>query len=512
MKKIFLSPMLFSLLVTIVLRSNAQSWTLTGNASTNPTTNFIGTKDNKALAFRTNNIERMRISASGNLGIGTKSPLAKLQVSGGSPVSLSAPGYLTIGNTTDYNMGLDLNTIQARYNGVANSLLLNYYGGAVWMGSHNGNGTLPAFYANTDGRVAIGSSVLSSAALTVNTNAALGGINVTDPGSNYILYSTKSGDGNGIYVSKTKSSSNFDATIYSSNSGNNGAGVMAISTNGDGVDAYSTTSFGMAASSIYYHAFYATTDNYQSCYAGYFNGYVFASDGYLTGSDKNLKQNIKDFTSAMEIINQLHPKQYDYRHDGNYKLMNLPQGEHYGLIAQDVETILPNLVKDSKFETRYGRANPDKENIKNSETISFKALNYTELIPIMIKGMQELQEVNEKQENRIKQLEKTIEKLSGNSTTTSTKLFYESSGAYLKQNAPNPFTQNTIIYCNVPPSAKLAQLMIYDQDGSKIKSFVLNNGINNITISAGSLSSGDYVYSLFIDGKNIDSKKMILTK
>ena len=169
----------------------------------------------------------------------------------------------------------------------------------------------------------------------------------------------------------------------------------------------------MAASSIYYHAFYATTDNYQSCYAGYFNGYVFASDGYLTGSDKNLKQNIKDFTSAMEIINQLHPKQYDYRHDGNYKLMNLPQGEHYGLIAQDVETILPNLVKDSKFETRYGKANPDKENIKNSETISFKALNYTELIPIMIKGMQELQEVNDKQEQRIETFRKSNRKIIG---------------------------------------------------------------------------------------------------
>ena len=65
---------------------------------------------------------------------------------------------------------------------------------------------------------------------------------------------------------------------------------------------------------------------------------------HYAGSD-HLKQNINDFSSAMEIINQLHPKYYEYRHDSHYQLMNLPKGEHYDLIAQDVEKILPGLVK-----------------------------------------------------------------------------------------------------------------------------------------------------------------------
>lgn len=57
-------------------------WSLTGNAGTTPGANFIGTSDNKALVFKTNGSERMRVDASGNLGVGTATPSDKLDVSG----------------------------------------------------------------------------------------------------------------------------------------------------------------------------------------------------------------------------------------------------------------------------------------------------------------------------------------------------------------------------------------------------------------------------------------------
>jgi hypothetical protein len=52
----------------------AQSWSLTGNAGTNPLTNFLGTTDTERLVFKTDAIERATILSNGRFGIGTSAP------------------------------------------------------------------------------------------------------------------------------------------------------------------------------------------------------------------------------------------------------------------------------------------------------------------------------------------------------------------------------------------------------------------------------------------------------
>lgn len=78
---------------------SSKAWSLLGNSGTNSGTNFLGTTDNVSLRFRTNNTERVVVDSTGNVGIGTSSPLYKLHVNATSnPLYL---GGLQSGSSSD---------------------------------------------------------------------------------------------------------------------------------------------------------------------------------------------------------------------------------------------------------------------------------------------------------------------------------------------------------------------------------------------------------------------------
>ena len=70
-------------------------WSLTGNTSTIPGLNFIGTKDNVGFQLNTNNTPRMFVTNTGNVGIGTTAPSQLLDVNG----NVTVTGAEKIGNT-----------------------------------------------------------------------------------------------------------------------------------------------------------------------------------------------------------------------------------------------------------------------------------------------------------------------------------------------------------------------------------------------------------------------------
>ena len=56
--------------------SGGLDWSLTGNAGTTVATNFMGTIDNNSVAFRSNNLERMRILNDGRIAVNSVAPFA----------------------------------------------------------------------------------------------------------------------------------------------------------------------------------------------------------------------------------------------------------------------------------------------------------------------------------------------------------------------------------------------------------------------------------------------------
>ena len=82
----------------------------------------------------------------------------------------------------------------------------------------------------------------------------------------------------------------------------------------------------------------------------------------------------------------------------------------------------------------------------------------------------------------------------------------------LYQNTPNPFSKTTTIKYSVSDKANTAQILIFDMQGGLIKTYSnITNGKSELKIFAGELQPGMYLYTLVVDNKEIDTKRMILT-
>lgn len=106
---------------------------------------------------------------------------------------------------------------------------------------------------------------------------------------------------------------------------------------------------------------------------------------FLVFSDERLKNNIHSVESgSLDKLMQLEPVKYNYK-----KIVDVTEKEHTGLLAQDVQKLFPGVVSTYDIDV-------DKEgNIIRTES-EHLSMNYMELIPHLIKGMQEQQaQINE---------------------------------------------------------------------------------------------------------------------
>ena len=210
-------------------------------------------------------------------------------------------------------------------------------------------------------------------------------------------------------------------------------------------------------------------------------------------SPTKVKENIRDIKSPLDAIRQVRGIQYDLKREyftnsPEEKMDELvEEGKNkYGVIAQELKEILPDLVVYDDEAELY-------------------AVNYVEMIPILVEAIKE-------QQVQIEELQTAIESsdaLKG-AAVNSPDPAPESSTLF--QNAPNPFTEETLINFSLHKSIVSATLFIYDMSGKQLRSFDLHDrGDSQINIIGGELDAGMYMYSLVADGQLIGTKQMILT-
>lgn len=278
----------------------------------------------------------------------------------------------------------------------------------------------------------------------------------------------------------------------------------------------------------------ARTTSYMSSigrYAGYFMGDTrvtgtMTAGAFVTSSDYRLKENVRSLSSSDGCLDKLmdmnvvefNNRQREYNIDVNaldpaednevlestataMELRKEPadiearwyednspilKNKHYGLVAQELQEIYPDLVVESQD--------------------GFLAINYLEIIPLLIRSVQELKA----ELDASKSGDAPIQKAQARNTDVTN---IDAVVTTLYQNTPNPFTESTLIQCDVAEAVVNADLYIYDMNGKQIDTYpITERGATSITIEGHSLEAGMYLYALIADGQVIDTKRMILTK
>ena len=265
-----------------------------------------------------------------------------------------------------------------------------------------------------------------------------------------------------------------------------------------------------------YHYYYPL--EVQGQYAGYFYGPVYMTESLTvpsvnTTSDRRLKENVvsleeKDGNGKQTLQNVLSMNVVEYnlkeRQQAHAGITDVELPEemasmieadkkekealatqrHYGLIAQELKDIYPTLVQEGQD--------------------GYLSINYIELVPILIRSIQTLkQELDE-----VKEAGADSYSLSRNVTAVTSA---PSTGNILYQNTPNPFKEQTVIRFSIADDAQNASIRIFDMTGKMLKKLSVSKGDTSVSLNGWELGEGMFLYTLIVNGKEIDTKRMLIT-
>ena len=287
--------------------------------------------------------EKMRISAAGNVGIGTISPQAKLSVSNGGAAGLEF--------FTNYPGG-GVGTYIQSYNRSGSA----YVNTAYYANSHT-------FWANGDamviastGNVGIGTATTTYRTNIVYTNSA-GGVAETG----LYLRNTSTGNSTQMQFDGHRNWSLFVNGSFGAPAGgftiqDNTAGVARLSIDSSGNLLVGTTTpswvnsngfvVNPSAGEIYITHSTAKIDGDRYAWFVYNTTHIgsIAQSGttgvaYVTTSDYRLKENVAPMTGALAKVAALKPVTYTWKVDGS---------DGQGFIAHELQAVVPDCVTGVK--------------------------------------------------------------------------------------------------------------------------------------------------------------------
>ncbi len=219
-------------------------------------------------------------------------------------------------------------------------------------------------------------------------------------------------------------------------------------------------------------------------------------------SDARLKENVEELGDILPKVLELRPTWYNYKSDAKKR-------KTLGFIAQEVQELLPAFVNDRKEYLALTYDYFGVASIKAIQEFYAEFSQEIERLDQLEAENRRLQNENRGLHNRLSELEELVQSLIDEKEETPSTL----NATGLLQNQPNPFNQETRIEYYIPEGARDAELRIIDMQGRLIQTISLEGqGAGTTLLQAGTLASGTYSYSLFVDGKQIDSKKMVLTR
>ncbi|MBK7946102.1 MAG: tail fiber domain-containing protein [Flavobacteriales bacterium] len=249
--------------------------------------------------------------------------------------------------------------------------------------------------------------------------------------------------------------------------------------------------------------------------AAYVHGSGVITDGPWGHSDAGLKIGIEDVApeDAASKLDLLRVHTYAYNTE-EYPYMGLPMGNQVGLLAQELEEVLPELVMEVNAPEHR-----DREGNLLQASMPIKVVNQTALIPYLITGHQAQQREMESLRVAMQELREQLAACCANPSSdhrmAPTPANASADELLLGQErllriAPNPFTDRTTLYYTTERSGRV-QLLANSADGRDLR--ILSEaqreaGAYQFEWSTENLAPGVYYVTLLLDGEPLVKRAM----